>query len=33
MTIPAIALARFDNFALRYGMTRSALFVEAVNLD
>ncbi len=31
MTIPAIALSRFDNFALRQGMTRSALFVEAVN--
>lgn len=31
VTVPAIALTRFDVFATRRGMTRSALFVEAVN--
>jgi predicted RNase H-like HicB family nuclease len=30
VTVPAIALARFDTFAARRGMTRSGLFVEAV---
>ena len=31
VTIPAIALARFDAFAAQLGMTRSGLFVEAVS--
>jgi predicted RNase H-like HicB family nuclease len=31
VTVPALALTRFDTFAARRGMTRSALFVEAVN--
>jgi predicted RNase H-like HicB family nuclease len=30
VTIPAIALTRFDKFAAQLGMTRSGLFVEAV---
>jgi predicted RNase H-like HicB family nuclease len=31
VTIPAIALTRFDKFAAQLGMTRSGLFVEAVS--
>jgi hypothetical protein len=31
LAIPALSLARIDAFAQRYGLTRSALFVEAVN--
>jgi predicted RNase H-like HicB family nuclease len=30
VTIPALALSRFDSFAERRGMSRSSLFVEAV---
>ena|SRR5437763_502615 len=31
ITVPALALQRFDAFAARQGMSRSALFVEAVH--
>jgi len=31
LAIPALSLARIDSFARRHGLTRSALFVEAVN--
>jgi predicted RNase H-like HicB family nuclease len=31
LAIPALSLARIDAFAQRHGLTRSALFVEAVN--
>lgn len=31
VAIPALSLARIDSFAGRHGLTRSALFVEAVN--
>jgi predicted RNase H-like HicB family nuclease len=31
VTVPALALTRFDAFATRRGMTRSSLFVEAAN--
>lgn len=31
VAIPALSLARIDSLALRHGLTRGALFVEAVN--
>lgn len=31
VAVPALSLARIDSLAQRHGMTRSALFVEAVN--
>jgi predicted RNase H-like HicB family nuclease len=31
LAIPALSLARIDSFARRHGLTRSALFVQAVN--
>src|SRR5882762_151892 len=31
LAVPALSLARIDSFARRHGLTRSALFVEAVN--
>ena len=31
ITVPALSLQRFDAFAARQGMTRSGLFVEAVD--
>ncbi|HEX3163064.1 MAG TPA: type II toxin-antitoxin system HicB family antitoxin [Pseudolabrys sp.] len=31
LAVPALSLARIDGFARRHGLTRTALFVEAVN--
>jgi predicted RNase H-like HicB family nuclease len=31
LVLPALSLARIDGFARRHGLTRTALFVEAVN--